>query len=85
MATIVVNLDKLDHIVTGAEMTVCGLVVPFGTDWVTEAGKKCPTCFPKDAEPQTFDQRPDTQEAEPVEEEPKPTKARASSSKAKKG
>jgi hypothetical protein len=52
MAIIAVELDGLDHIISGegTEHTLCGLPVPHGLPWVTDVTAPCPECYP-DAKP----------------------------------
>ena len=44
--TVAVRLKGEDHVVTGAEITRCGLDVPYGSEWLKDLPKPCPVCFP---------------------------------------
>lgn len=44
--TVAIHLKGEDHVVTGAEVTRCGLDVPYGYEWLTELKKPCSICFP---------------------------------------
>jgi len=45
--TVAVHLEGKDHVVTGAEITRCGLDVPYKSEWLTDLPKPCPICFPE--------------------------------------
>ena len=77
-----VVLDDTTHVIGPGEYTVCGLVIPQGGTWSTDAPKKlCGECAKRTKDTDEFGVNR-TEQAAPVAEAPVTTKEAKSGSKA---